>query len=201
MKKTIKFASYGLGGLILLLGLVVAIFAATFNPNDYKQKIIDLVKDKKQRTLVIDGDISLSFWPKLGANLGKVSVSEHKGEKVFASINSAKIAVSLLPLIGKQLVIDTIYLDGASANIVRYKDGTTNFDDLMSKDDKESADVKFDIDGIVVTNSGLNFNDERAIASYQISKLNVKTGHIALAEPFDLKTDFAVTAVNRSLMR
>ncbi len=194
MKKYIKFAGYGLGGLALLLVLVVAIFAATFNPNDYKQKIIDIVKEKKQRTLVIDGDISLSFWPKLGANLGKVSLSEHEGDKIFASMNSAKVAVGLLPLLSKQLVIDTIYLDGATANIVRYKDGTTNFDDLISKEEEESQEIKFDIDGIIITNSGLSFNDQQADATYQISKLNLKTGHVALAEPFDLETDFAVTA-------
>ena len=189
-----KYVGYGVMSLALLLVLVVAIFAATFNPNDYKQQIIDLVQEKKQRTLIIDGDLSLSFWPKLGANLGHISLSEHNDKKVFASISSAKVAVSLLPLLAKQLVINKIYLDGASANIVRNKDGTTNFDDLLSKDDKDSLTVKFDVDGVSVTNSSLNFKDNYAATDYQVSKLNIKTGHFALAKPFDLETDFSVMA-------
>ena len=199
MKRYIKFAAYGVAGLLLLVILVVAIFAATFNPNDYKQELIDIVKEKKQRTLVIEGDLSLSFWPKLGANLGRVSLSEHNNDKVFASITSAKLAVSLLPLVAKQLVVDKIYLDGANANIVRYKDGTTNFDDLLSKDDQDSHQVKFDIDGVIVTNSNVNFKDEVTASNYQINKLNLKTGRIALAEPFDVKSDFMLTASEQKL--
>ena len=41
--------------------LVAAYFAMTFNPNDYKDDIIKLVKDKKERTLHIEGDIKLSY--------------------------------------------------------------------------------------------------------------------------------------------
>ena len=64
----------------------MAVIAATFNPNDYKQQIIDIVKAKKERTLKLDGDIALAFWPSIGANLGKVSLSEHKSDKEFAAL-------------------------------------------------------------------------------------------------------------------
>ena len=75
MNKVIKYALYGIGGLILLVLLVLAFFAATFNPNDYKDDIIKLVKDKKDRTLTIDGDIGLSFWPKIGRNFDTIGFS------------------------------------------------------------------------------------------------------------------------------
>jgi len=47
MNKYLKYSLYGIGGLVALLLILVAVIAATFNPNDYKQQIIDLVKDKK----------------------------------------------------------------------------------------------------------------------------------------------------------
>ncbi|NOT14632.1 MAG: AsmA family protein [Methylotenera sp.] len=194
MNKLLKYSVYGIGGLIALILLVVAIFAATFNPNDYKPLIIKLVKEKKERTLNIEGDIKLAFWPKLGANLGKVSISEHHSEKEFASIESAQVALAVLPLLKKQLVVDTVYIDGAKANVIKYKDGTNNFDDLLSKDEEESQDIKFDIDGIKVSNSAVSYTDEGTGAKYALSKFNLTSGHIALAEPVDLATDFSVTS-------
>ena len=193
MKKFVKYSLYGAGGLIGLVLIAVGIIAATFNPNDYKQKVIDLVQEKKERTLKLDGDIKLAFWPKIGADLGKVSLSEHKNSKEFASVNSVKVSLALMPLLKKELVVDTVYIDGAQANIVKYKDGTTNFDDLMSKDE-ESQDIKFDIDGVNVTNSAVNYSDESSGAAYKISKFNLKTGHIALATPVDVITDFTVNS-------
>ena len=172
---------------------MAAYFAATFNPNDYKDYIIKLVKEKKERTLTIEGDISLSFWPKIGANLGKVAVSEHQSDKEFASVNSVKVALAVMPLLKKELVVDTVYVDGAKANIVKYKDGTTNFDDLLSKDEEESQ-IKFDVDGVNVTNSAVKYTDEGTDAQYNVTEFNMHSGHIALAEPVDLETDFKVTA-------
>lgn len=194
MKKLLKYGLIGFAGVIALLVLAVAVISATFNPNDYKPLIIKLVQEKKQRTLTIDGDIKLAFWPKIGADLGKLSISEHKSDQTFASIQGAKVALALLPLLKKELVVDTIYIDGAQANIIKYKDGTTNFDDLLSKDEEESEQIKFDVDGVKVTNSAVNYTDEGTGAKYALSKFNLTSGHIALAEPIDLATDFSATA-------
>ncbi|HSG92423.1 MAG TPA: AsmA family protein [Methylotenera sp.] len=193
MKKLIKYGLFGLGGFVALLILVVAFVAATFNPNDYKPLVVKMVKDKKERTLNIEGDIKLAFWPKIGANLGKVSISEHKSDKEFASIQSAQVALAIMPLLKKQLVVDTIYIDGAKANIIKYKDGSTNFDDLLSKEE-ESEEIKFDVDGVKVTNSAVAYTDEGSGAQYALSKFNLTTGHVALAEPIDLVTDFNIKA-------
>lgn len=194
MNKLIKYALYGIGGIVLLALLVAGYFAATFNPNDYKDDIIKLVKDKKDRTLTIDGDIGLSFWPKIGADLGKLSISEHKSDVEFASVNSVKVALAVLPLLKKQLVVDTVYVDGAKANIIKYKDGSTNFDDLLSKDEEESETIQFDVDGVNITNSAVTYTDEASGATYNVSAFNLKSGHIALAEPVDLETDFKLSA-------
>lgn len=197
MKKLLKFSLYGLLGLIALLAILVGVIAATFNPNDYKPLIVKLVQEKKQRTLHIDGDIKLTFWPKIGADLGKISISEHKNEKQFAGVNGLKVSLAVMPLLQKQVVVDTIYVDGATANIVRYKDGSTNFDDLLSKEEEdESQPIKFDVDGVNVSNSSVSLTDEQAGASYSISQFNLKTGHVALKTPFDLATDFVAKASN-----
>ncbi len=187
MNKILKYSLFGIGGLVALVLVAVGIFAATFNPNDYKSLIIKTVQEKKQRTLHIDGDIKLAFWPKLGADLGKVSISEHKGDKEFASVGSAKVFLAVLPLLKKELVIDTIKIDGIRAHIVRFKDGTTNFDDLISKDEEESQDIKFDVDGVLVTNAAIQIDDEMGNRHFKFDDMTLKTGHIAKGEPIDLE--------------
>jgi AsmA protein len=194
MNKYLKYSLFGLGGLIVLVLVIFAFVAATFNPNDYKPLVVKLVREEKQRTLNIEGDIKLAFWPKIGADLGKLSLSEHNGAKEFAAMDGAKVFLAVIPLLRGELVVDTIRIDGARANIVRHKDGTTNFDDLLSKDEEESKEIKFDIDGVNITNSAITFTDEKADANYSLTKLNLKTGHVALAQPFDLETDFTVAA-------
>lgn len=195
MNNTIKYVLIAVGGLFGLLVVAAVALTLTFDPNDYKPLIVKLVKEKKQRTLNIEGDIKLAFWPKLGADLGKVSLSEHNGDKVFASIDSAKVFVAVMPLLSKQLVIDTVRVDGVQANIVRYKDGSTNFDDLLSQEE-ESEEIKFDIDGIKVSNSAVTLTDEMGGRHVAISALDLQTGHVAKNEPIDLKADFAVKADN-----
>jgi uncharacterized protein involved in outer membrane biogenesis len=192
MLKVIKYIFYAIGSIVIVLLLLAAYFALTFNPNDYKDDVIKLVKDKKQRTISIEGDIKLSYWPKLGADLGKVTLSEHNSDKIFASVNSVKVALAVMPLLKKVLVVDTVYVDGASANIIKYKDGSNNFDDLLSKE--ESEQIKFDVQGVNIINSALNYSDEAAGAEYKVTKLNMKLGHIALDEPVDIETDFSLNS-------
>ena len=141
MPRIVKYAAFGLGGLVVLLVIAIAIIAATFDPNAYKPQIIRLVQEKKQRTLTIPGDIKLTFFPKIGADLGKISISEHKSTATFASMESAKISVAVMPLLRKEIVVDQIKVDGLTANLKRYKDGKTNVDDLLSKEEeKEKQD-------------------------------------------------------------
>ena len=192
MNKLIKYVLYGIIGIIALVLMVAGYFAATFNPNDYKDEIIKLVKDKKERNLHIDGNIKLTYWPKIGADLGKLSLSEHQSDKEFASVNSVKVSLAVMPLLKKELVVDTVYVEGAKANLVKNKEGKFNFDDLLSKE--ESSSIKFDIQGVNITNSEVRYTDEATDAKYSITKFNMKSGHIALAEPVDLTTDFTLTA-------
>src|SRR3989338_3766174 len=194
MNKLVKYSLIGVGSLVALVLVAVAIIAATFNPNDYKPLIVNMVKEKKQRTLNIEGDIKLAFWPKLGADLGKVSISEHNGDKEFASMQSARVFVAVMPLLKKELVIDTIYVDGVKANIVRFKYGTTNFDDLLTKE--ETEEIKFDIDGVVVSNAAASLTDEMGNRHINIDNLNLKTGHIAKGEPIDLDAQLHVQGDN-----
>lgn len=193
MNRYVKYGLIGFASLVLLFFVLLAVIAFTVNPNDYKPLIVQLVKDKKQRTLTLEGDIKLALFPKLGADLGKISISEHNGTKEFAAMNSARLYVAWLPLLKKELVVDQITADGVRANLVRYPDGSTNFDDLLSKEE-ESKQVKFDVGGIKVSNAALSFDDQKDGRKFALSELNLKGGRLADATPTDVDLSFALQA-------
>ncbi len=188
MHKYLKLGLIVLAGLIGILILLMAAVAITFNPNDYKPQIVKLVQEKKQRTLNLAGDIKLTFFPKLGVDLGKASLSEHRGTKEFAAVESARFYLAWWPLLHKQLVIDQVRVDGLRANLVRYKDGTTNFDDLLKKE--EPSQFKFDISETKASDASLVFTDEKGGRRIAISKLKLETGRLANGKPTDISAGF-----------
>ena len=193
--KILKYVLLGIGALVLLFGAVLAYVAATFNPNDYKPQIIQVVKEKKNRTLKLDGDIKLSFWPNVGAELGKVSLSEAKSEKEFAAVDNARVSVKLMPLFSNQMVVDEVRVKGARAALVRFKDGKLNIDDLLAKDDKEpKQQVAFDIAEVEIADSAFSFRDEQTGGQYALSKVNLKTGRIANNVPTKIDLSVIVQA-------
>lgn len=124
----------GLFSLVVLAIVTVvggAIFLLTFNPNSYKQKLADIVQQKYQRTLKIDGDIELSLFPRIGLSVQGLSLSDRNSEDPFASLESARFAVALWPLINNRLVVDHVAVTGFKAWIVRDEHGKLNFDDLL----------------------------------------------------------------------
>lgn len=179
--KALKYIAFVLGGLVAILVAISVYLAATFDANKLKREITQIVKDKKQRTLTIEGNLALSFWPSIGVKLGKTSLSEHKSEQVFAALDSAHVSVELLPLLRKQVVVDTIELGGVKAALLRRKDGTLNIDDLLSKDPDEPETVRFDIAGIRVSNAQLDWRDEKTGQALALSGLNLSTGRLANA--------------------
>lgn len=189
--KLVKYLLMAGGGLVLVVGGVVAYIAATFNPNSYKPQVIQMVKDKKQRDLKLDGDIKLKFWPSIGADLGKISLSEFKSDKEFAAVDSLRVSLKLMPLLSKKLVVDEVEVRGVRATIVKFKDGRMNIDDLLSKDEKKQEQFEFDIDHVAVENAALTYRDEAQGAQYALSNVNLKTGRIAPNVPG--KIDLSMT--------
>ncbi|MGQ2966791.1 AsmA family protein [Methylophilus sp.] len=195
MKNTLlKKILYAVAAVIGLVLLLVVYLAVTFDPNDYKATVIQLVKDKKQRTLDIKGEIKLSFWPKIGADLGELTLSEHQSDKQFAAIKGAKVALAILPLLRKEIVVDTVYLDGAQVNVIQHADGSFNFDDLLSKEEQESEQINFDVQGVKITNTQASFINEASGAKYSVDQFNLTTGQVAVKTPFDLAADFHLVA-------
>ena len=186
MNKILKYGLLGTGAVVGVAVAGAAYLAATFDPNDYKDQIIRAVKDNKQRALRLDGNITLSFFPDIGANVGKVSLSEFNSDKQFAAIDSARVSLALLPLFSGQAVVNEVMVSGLQATLIKRKDGTTNIDDLLGKDEKKTDDkqpVKFDIAAVSIEKTNLTYRDEGSGAQYAIKGVKLHTGRIANGVP------------------
>ena len=119
---------------VFIVALVgAAIFLLTFDPNAYKNKLEEIVYERYQRTLTIEGDIELSLFPRIGLAVTSASLSDRLSEDPFASIESARFAVAIWPLMSNRFVVDHVALRGFKAWIVREEDGSFNFTDLLHR--------------------------------------------------------------------
>src|SRR3989304_729249 len=100
--KIVKYTLFVLGGVLILIVAALAYIAATFDPNQYKPQIVQAVKERTQRTLKLEGDIGLSFWPSIGAKIGKASLSERASDREFAAVEEVRVALKLIPLLSRR---------------------------------------------------------------------------------------------------
>lgn len=128
MKKLFLFIAIIIGALIAAaLALVLLV-----NPNQFKPLIVEQAKQKTGLDLVIEGDISWSFFPSLGFDLGQTELRNPQGFSApnLFKVDQVGIEISVMPLLDKQLEIGNIRLNGAEFHLETLKDGRSNLDSL-----------------------------------------------------------------------
>lgn len=195
--KALKYLGIGFAASIALLAAVAGIVAATFDPNEYKPQLVELVKQKYGRTLAIEGRVGLEFLPRIGASVKGVTLSEPKSTRLFARVGEASVSLALLPLLSKKVILDRVELAGLDVNLIRFKDGRTNFDDLIGRAGKPappskpeakkggepSAPLGIDISGISLRSSGIGWRDEAEGRTVRLWDVDLTTGRIASGVP------------------
>ncbi len=194
-----------LAALVILLVVIAVALPFIIDPNDYRDEIVSAVEENTGRTLKIDGDMSLTVFPWVGIDLGRLSLGNAKGfgDKPFAAIEEASVRIKLLPLLGRQIVADTITLDGLKLNLAKNKQGVTNWDDLAKPavtDKKEQPGEKPEeqqqakgaglqglaIGGVNINNATINWQDDSTGQSYQVNNFRLNSGAITPGSPVDL---------------
>jgi AsmA protein len=197
--KVLKYVLLAVGGVVALVLLAVAVVFATFDPNKYKPELAAAVKEKTGRTLAIEGNLRLTVFPSIGVAVGKTSLSEPDSSRIFARIDEARMSLALLPLFSRRVVVDRVTLSGLTADLVKHKDGKTNFDDLLNAPGKAGAPaprskpaprptpqagaVHLDIAGIEIRSSAVAWRDDSSGTRLKASLAEFKTGRIASGVP------------------
>ncbi len=205
--KVFKTLLLAAGAIVVLVVLVIALVAATFDPNKYKPEIAAAVKDKTGRTLAIEGNLALTFFPSIGIAVGKTSLSEPDGSGIFARFDDAKMSLALLPLFSRQVVIDRVTLSGLTADLVKRKDGRTNFDDLLNAPGRAGAvkrepkpapqreAMRLEIAGIEIRSSAIGWRDDSSGDQLKATLAEFKTGRIASGVPGKLSLSAKIEGI------
>ena len=176
--KTLKIVGIVIGAMVVLIAAAIAIVTSQFDSSRIKVALAKTIQETKQRTLKIDGELELSFWPNVGVKVGKLSLSEHDSAKEFAAVESARVSVAVMPLLRGQVTVNTVEVSGAKVSLIRHKDGTLNIDDLLSKDKSERQPVQLDIAGINVANVQVTWRDEKSGRTTTVSGLDLSSGRV-----------------------
>jgi AsmA protein len=192
----------------LILLAIAALVAIPFfiDPNDYKPQIESAVEEATGRQLTLDGDIELSVFPWIALEMGPLALSNAKGFKAehFAKVEKVEVRVKLMPLLKKQLEMDTVILDGLALNLETNKAGVTNWDDLAQGGDSKPEDkTKSDsaapalaavtIGGVRITDANISFVDDDAGASYLLKQFNLETDPLVPGEPTAVAMSFDIS--------
>lgn len=194
MESVMKFLKWFFVAILGLVAALVLYITLIFDPNDFKPQIVDVVKDKTGRLLVISSDLSWTFFPRLGIKLGGITLSNPEGfeNAAMVSINEVVAEVALMPLLKKEVEISQLNLDGLTLALETQKDGRTSFDGLTGQASDsaqpQSSNVatssatlsKLDIGGISITNTKISHFDHQTNTTQVLSLKALTLGRFQL---------------------
>lgn len=213
-RRPLKTIAISLAVILALIILIAIVLPFIITPNDFKPRIAKLVKDKTGRELTIAGDIKLSIFPWLGAEIGSMSLANAPGfgNTPFASINETDVHVRFWPLLRGHIQVGTIKLVGVDLDLARDADGHNDWQDILEhlKNPGASSQPKnpgagsngledLRIDGLNLSNSGLRWSDAQKHQQYTLSNLDMDMGAFASGIPLRLNTDFDFAGTNPAL--
>ncbi|MEN0108514.1 MAG: AsmA family protein, partial [Pseudomonas sp.] len=195
----------GLFFLGVLLILVALGFALThlFDPNDYKDEIRQLARDKANLELTLNGDIGWSLFPWLGLELHDATLaSATTPEQPFADLRMIGLSVRVLPLLRREVQMSDIKVDGLNLTLTRDEQGHGNWQDIgrpakpaastdqpattgtpaptneSTADAKPSSPVKLDIDSLTLANTRIDYKDAKSGKQFSAEGIELSTGAI-----------------------
>lgn len=193
----------GLVLLGLLLIIVAAGFALThlFDPNDYKDEIRQIARDKAHIELTLSGDIGWSLFPWLGLELHEASVATLvKPAEPFADLQMLGLSVRVLPLLRREVQMSDVRVEGLNLRLNRDKDGHGNWEDIgkvpapagatppaaagepasetTAAVEKPPQPIRLDIDSLTVNNARVEYNDEKTGKQFSAESIQLSTGPV-----------------------
>ncbi|WP_299181528.1 AsmA family protein [uncultured Neptuniibacter sp.] len=204
MKGLLKLIA-GLAALVVVVILAGgAILGAFFDPNEYKPEIEKAALENAGIELKIQGDIGWSVFPWLGLAVNQIDL-KFPGKAELASLNQAQISVRLPALFSGQVEMQSVIIDGLKLNLVKEKDGTTNWAaEISHQDSQKSGDsspseasqgaaIALNIDSIQITNGDITYADKTSEMLAHLSQFNMRSGQVVTNAFFPAELSFKAT--------
>ena len=208
-KRLLKYLFYGVLNLVVLIAAAIIAVPLLVDENDIKAQIAETVKARTGREIQLGGELKVSVFPWLGAELSDVRLANAQGfaGENFASLKHLQVRVELLPLTRRELRMDTVSVDGLDLRLQRKPDGSNNWEDLAKAGGSGGAAggtagaaggeaagsgkseflAVFALGGVDIKNARIEYRD--AQQRVQLSNLSLHTGPVALNAPIDVQLD------------
>jgi AsmA protein len=210
MSRTVKWIIGVFGTLIGLVVVASFLLPLFIDPNDYREAIAGKIQENIGREVSIPGDIKLDI-SLMGLttvfSLGEVRLAPGKDfpDTEFFSSRLAEINLALWPLITKkELKINKILLEGVNINLIRNRDGQSNWGGLTGSGTQKPVPEKnekargrspgglaaIDIGGVQARDINITFVDNQADRTVRLSSFNLDIGHIRTGKLFPVSANF-----------
>ncbi|KAB0493753.1 AsmA family protein [Pseudomonas vancouverensis] len=215
---------------LVLLGLLLIIvalgFALThlFDPNDYKDEIRQIARDKAHIELTLNGDIGWSLFPWLGLELHDASIATMiKPNEPYADLQMLGLSVRVLPLLRREVQMSDVRVEGLNLRLTRDKNGHGNWEDIgklppspetaatspateqpapeaSPTPEKPPQPIRLDIDSLTVNNARVEYNDEQTGKNFSAESIQLSTGAVHDSTNIPLKLT-AFLSTNQPVVR
>ena len=215
----------GLFILGLLLIIVALGFALThlFDPNDYKDEIRQLARDKAHVELTLNGDIGWSLFPWLGLELHEARVATLTApDQPFADVQMLGLSVRVLPLLRRQIQMSDVRVEGLNLSLHRDETGHGNWEDIgkparpatagtapaptegpqpdAAETDRNARPIQLNIDSLTVNNARVDYSDARKGQTFLAESIQLSTGAVREASDIPVKLT-AFLSTNQPMLR
>ena len=208
MNRSVKIIVSLLGLLLLVLIGAAVVATQIIDSDKIKQIAREQVASQTGRSLDISGDLSISYFPWLGIDLGHTSLSNPPGfgDEPMLEVEHVSASIKIMPLFSGQIELNTVTLSGFKARLHTKADGSNNFADLTGANQAKSvtdqtkpqspvptADTSavlpnsLSLGGIAITGGEFQLIDETSQTHLNLTDLQMKTGSIAPGKPVDIQ--------------
>jgi AsmA protein len=207
MSRVLKIVGILVGVIVVLIVGVIVAVTLLFDPNDYKSQITDAVAQATGRTLTLEGDLGLDFFPRIAVAVGAASLSnaEGFGDAPFARIESARISLEILPLIFGSVSIGEVSLDGLRLSLARNARGVNNWQDLGGSASSppagaapaegasapvSSGEVDLGVGSLRITDAEVSWSDASTGSDWMLTGFDFEASDFGLGKSFPLSIAF-----------
>lgn len=213
MKRLLQMLLAAIG----VLGVVVAaavVYVTTFlDPEDFKPRLVEVVREQSGLELTLDGPLSWSFYPRLGVSVEQAEgrLPEQSAEDLpFLAFAHAEVSLAFAPLLRGEIAIEGLTLDGMQLRLARDEEGRGNWETLLQRLDegREGAEsalapasagpnresgnlaVALNVASVQVRNGAATYRDLASGTEWLIEEINLSGTNVNPQRAFPFKSSF-----------
>ncbi len=204
--RSIRIVLFALAGVLALVALAVGALVLFVNPNDYREDVSRLARDKAGVELKLGGELGWSFYPVLGFRAQDVGLALRTGAPQLVQVDAFSVGVRLLPLLSQKIEVDALDVSGLRAHLIVDANGNNNWQPpqtapALSANDagsaapapavtgattESSSAAEIHIPKITVRDSQIRYEDKKAGLDYIVDVPVLELTDVSLGQAFPL---------------